>query len=556
MNGLFSVVLSDIMSLTTTSNLVMYSLLTINVVLLLVISCSILRNVKSVFPFCQHELVSGNLAHSLPLSTCHKLFQFYAACEKDLEVIEDEAEAKRSIEHQADGFSANRDELPAVDIDDETDALEEDTKKDDLISVTTSEAVSAEKEARDANIHMLYPCPGPGCLQEDLGSRQMSVRAEFREGETQLEQQTLYLSENGLPPAPASDQICTEVSELTSENVGRLVLQLSGASCTLTDGGTYQSARSASPQPRRIRSRPVDAVIGDQTYFPEVLADSFPRSGRRNSRKHSIGSRYSSAVSDTRTKENDCLAIDESMYNAASSETDAAQSHINKTLVQISRVWGSSALLDTRQGASLGLPRRCLSDPPNLKRERIQGTNDLEIGFRDAHNHKISVTGPCHASHRDSTLQVYAGENSSRAELDTSSSIVCNGGSQDPAAAEVSAQAASEEIKNHGKLKPPQTLPAQISLKNDFWHGAKVINSNRITDYKKNQSSSAKILLSSSSCPQSHFFEDAIREASSRKMSWFFHSTGHVVALSFVLVCQDLARRLRTLQFPSVMFGT
>jgi hypothetical protein len=89
MNGLFTIVLSDIVSLMSVASAIVYSLLAVNVALLLIISFTILRNVRSVFPTCQHRLVGAGLAYSLPLPLCNKLHSYYAACEHSLTAIDD-----------------------------------------------------------------------------------------------------------------------------------------------------------------------------------------------------------------------------------------------------------------------------------------------------------------------------------------------------------------------------------------------------------------------------------------------------------------------------------
>ena len=53
MEGLFTIVLGDIVSVIVTANAIVYSLLVVNTLLLVLISHTVLRNVNSVFPTCQ-----------------------------------------------------------------------------------------------------------------------------------------------------------------------------------------------------------------------------------------------------------------------------------------------------------------------------------------------------------------------------------------------------------------------------------------------------------------------------------------------------------------------
>jgi hypothetical protein len=100
MDRFFALVLDEIVSLLTVSDIIIYSLLSVNLMLITFISFIVLRNVNSVFPTCQHCLVGGNLVHSLPFGVCNKILRFYMACEKSLAAIEDEDEAKKNIEQQ------------------------------------------------------------------------------------------------------------------------------------------------------------------------------------------------------------------------------------------------------------------------------------------------------------------------------------------------------------------------------------------------------------------------------------------------------------------------
>ena len=77
MNVFFGLLLSEIVSLILTSNVIVYCLLVVNVALLCFISYIVLRNVQRVFPTCQHCLVGGHLVHALPFNVCNKILRFY-----------------------------------------------------------------------------------------------------------------------------------------------------------------------------------------------------------------------------------------------------------------------------------------------------------------------------------------------------------------------------------------------------------------------------------------------------------------------------------------------
>ena len=77
MNVFFGLLLSEIVSLILTSNVIVYCLLVVNVALLCFISYIVLRNVQRVFPTCQHCLVGGHLVHTLPFNVCNKILRFY-----------------------------------------------------------------------------------------------------------------------------------------------------------------------------------------------------------------------------------------------------------------------------------------------------------------------------------------------------------------------------------------------------------------------------------------------------------------------------------------------
>jgi hypothetical protein len=98
----YAVMLDEIGYLQVLCNIVVYTLLCFSLLILFCISWSILHNVKSVFPNCQHGLVGGKLAVSQPVSVTQKIYKFYESKENRFKILEDENAAKRSLEQGED----------------------------------------------------------------------------------------------------------------------------------------------------------------------------------------------------------------------------------------------------------------------------------------------------------------------------------------------------------------------------------------------------------------------------------------------------------------------
>mmetsp|Transcript_74208 Transcript_74208/g.198019 ORF Transcript_74208/g.198019 Transcript_74208/m.198019 type:complete len:1001 (-) Transcript_74208:963-3965(-) len=65
---------------------------------LLVLSFFVLKNVKMVFPTCQHAAVAGDFLHSLPLDILGKVHKYYSKTLSTMDALEDEALAKELVE--------------------------------------------------------------------------------------------------------------------------------------------------------------------------------------------------------------------------------------------------------------------------------------------------------------------------------------------------------------------------------------------------------------------------------------------------------------------------
>lgn len=108
MNGFFTLVLQEVVMLQDIAQTVLCTLMVVNVVLLVLISIILLRNVSSVFPTCPHASECGKLLHSLTLPILKKVSSFYANVEKKMIALEDESVAKQNLELLEVGVSAHR----------------------------------------------------------------------------------------------------------------------------------------------------------------------------------------------------------------------------------------------------------------------------------------------------------------------------------------------------------------------------------------------------------------------------------------------------------------
>jgi hypothetical protein len=113
MNAFFALVLDEVVLLEGVAEMVLSALLVVNVVLLVLISYILLRNVSSVFPTCPHASECGRLVHSLNVPVLRKISSFYSDVEKKMIAMEDEVAAKQSLELFDDGNMPNFDDLYA-----------------------------------------------------------------------------------------------------------------------------------------------------------------------------------------------------------------------------------------------------------------------------------------------------------------------------------------------------------------------------------------------------------------------------------------------------------
>ena len=105
MDLFFNIIQQEAIYLETIVSIYTSTLLTVNVVLICIISYYVLCNVRSVFPLCQHCTVGSCLVNSLPMSTLKKIHKFYLRSERSMALIQDETEQKRVLEQD----SANED---------------------------------------------------------------------------------------------------------------------------------------------------------------------------------------------------------------------------------------------------------------------------------------------------------------------------------------------------------------------------------------------------------------------------------------------------------------
>jgi hypothetical protein len=114
MNEFFALVLDEVVQLENVAEMVLTALLVVNVVLLVLISYVLLRNVSSVFPTCPHASECGKLVHSLTIPIMRKISSFYSNVEKKMIAMEDEVAAKQSLELLDDGNLPNFDDMYAA----------------------------------------------------------------------------------------------------------------------------------------------------------------------------------------------------------------------------------------------------------------------------------------------------------------------------------------------------------------------------------------------------------------------------------------------------------
>ncbi len=98
MDVFFTIIQQEAMYLEEIVTIYTSTLLTVNVLLICIISYYVLRNVRSVFPQCQHCAVGCCLVNSLPISVLHKVHKFYVKSEKSMNLVDNEHEARLSLE--------------------------------------------------------------------------------------------------------------------------------------------------------------------------------------------------------------------------------------------------------------------------------------------------------------------------------------------------------------------------------------------------------------------------------------------------------------------------
>jgi hypothetical protein len=98
MDTFFTIIQLEAMYLEEIVTIYTCTLLTVNVLLICIISYYVLSNVRSVFPQCQHCAIGCCLVNSLPLSILHKVHKFYLKSEKRMNIVENEYEARLSLE--------------------------------------------------------------------------------------------------------------------------------------------------------------------------------------------------------------------------------------------------------------------------------------------------------------------------------------------------------------------------------------------------------------------------------------------------------------------------
>jgi hypothetical protein len=98
MDTFFTIIQREAMYLEEIVTMYTSTLLTVNVLLICIISYYVLRNVRTVFPQCQHCAVGCCLVNSLPISVLHKVHKFYVKSEKSMNLVDNEHEARLSLE--------------------------------------------------------------------------------------------------------------------------------------------------------------------------------------------------------------------------------------------------------------------------------------------------------------------------------------------------------------------------------------------------------------------------------------------------------------------------
>ena len=98
MDNFFTIIQEEAIYLGTIVTIYTATLLTVNIVLICIISYFVLKNVRLVFPLCQHCAVGSCLVNSLPMGILKKIHKFYMKNEKSMALIENETEQKRILE--------------------------------------------------------------------------------------------------------------------------------------------------------------------------------------------------------------------------------------------------------------------------------------------------------------------------------------------------------------------------------------------------------------------------------------------------------------------------
>ena len=113
MDAFFAIIQGEAIYLENIVTIYTSTLLTVNVVLICIISYFVLRNVRLVFPLCQHCAVGSCLVNSLPIGILKKIHRFYMRNEKSMALIDDETEQKRILEAESDPNTDEDDSQPS-----------------------------------------------------------------------------------------------------------------------------------------------------------------------------------------------------------------------------------------------------------------------------------------------------------------------------------------------------------------------------------------------------------------------------------------------------------
>jgi hypothetical protein len=250
MDNFFTLIQEEAIYLGTIVTIYTATLLTVNIVLICIISYFVLRNVRLVFPLCQHCAVGSCLVNSLPMGILKKIHKFYMKNEKSMALIENETEQKRILEQELESDSNSRD----------SESEESESDNDELsgahkiapASKGSHKAISFESEK--ASRH-----PSHSRLKKDQlmllassGSNTRGKRQSNRPSKKRQEQDALELvpltrhqiedSEENVHSVPAK----LEIVSLTQQNLRQYVRNEMGSHNSLHSFGLSAAGASAS----------------------------------------------------------------------------------------------------------------------------------------------------------------------------------------------------------------------------------------------------------------------------------------------------------------------